>query len=88
MSQQTYTQIASSKGMDAVLLQENGLVAYALKYLTLSQQTYAQEMLAIVFGAKSFMIIFMTQQMWLRLTASPLRPSHPNHFIQPQPASK
>ena len=44
---------ASSKGMGAVLLQDDHPVAYASKSLTPAQQNYAQiekEMLAIVFG--------------------------------------
>ena len=44
---------ASSKGLGAVILQNNQPVAYASKALTESQQNYAQiekEMLAIVFG--------------------------------------
>ena len=44
---------ASSKGMGAVLLQDDQPVAYASKALTKSQQNYAQiekEMLAIMFG--------------------------------------
>ena len=48
---------ASSKGMGAVLLQDNQPVAYASKALTKSQQNYAQiekEMLAIVFGCTRF----------------------------------
>ena len=48
---------ASSKGMGAVLLQEEHPVAYASKALTSSQQNYAQiekEMLAIVFGCTKF----------------------------------
>ncbi len=48
---------ASSKGMGAALLQDKGPIAYALKFLTTSQQNYAQiekEMLAIVFGCKKF----------------------------------
>ena len=48
---------ASSKGMGAVLLQDDQPVAYASKALTKSQQNYAQiekEMLAIVFGCTRF----------------------------------
>ena len=48
---------ASSKGVGAVILQNNRPVAYASKALTLSQQNYAQiekEMLAIVFGCERF----------------------------------
>ena len=48
---------ASSKGMGAVLLQDDQSVAYASKALTKSQQKYAQiekEMLAIVFGCTRF----------------------------------
>ena len=44
---------ASSKGLGAVILQNNQPVAYASKALTESRQNYAQiekEMLAIVFG--------------------------------------
>ena len=49
----------SSKGMGAVLLQEEHPVAYASKALTSSQQNYPQiekEMLAIVFGCSRFHI--------------------------------
>ena len=48
---------ASSKGIGAVLFQEDQPVAYASKSLTTSQQKYAQivkEMLAIVFGCTKF----------------------------------
>ena len=48
---------ASSKGIGAVLLQDNQPVAYASKSLTPTQQNYAQiekEMLAIVFGCQKF----------------------------------
>ena len=45
---------ASSKGMGAVLLQEEHPVAYASKALTSSQQNYAQIVLAIVFGCTKF----------------------------------
>lgn len=48
---------ASSKGMGAVLLQEDRPVAYASKALTQSQQKYAQiekKMLAIIFGYTTF----------------------------------
>ena len=48
---------ASSKGVGAVLFQENQPVAYASKSLTACQQNYAQiekEMLAIVFGCTKF----------------------------------
>ena len=48
---------ASSKGVGAVLLQNDRPVAYASKALTLSQENYAQiekEMLAIVFGCERF----------------------------------
>ena len=48
---------ASSKGIGAVLFQEDQPVAYASKSLTTSQQNYAQiekEMLAIVFGCAKF----------------------------------
>ena len=48
---------SSSKGMGAVLLQDEHPVAYASKALTSSQQNYAQiekEMLAIVFGCTRF----------------------------------
>ena len=48
---------ASSKGVGAVLLQNDRPVAYASKALTPSQENYAQiekEMLAIVFGCERF----------------------------------
>ena len=48
---------ASSKGIGAVLFQDNRPVAYASKSLTTCQQNYAQiekEMLAIVFGCTRF----------------------------------
>ena len=48
---------ASSKGLGAVLLQDNHPIAYASKALTPCQQNYAQiekEMLAIVFGCNKF----------------------------------
>ena len=48
---------ANSKGVGAVLFQENQPVAYASKSLTACQQNYAQiekEMLAIVFGCTKF----------------------------------
>ena len=48
---------ASSKGIGAVLLQEDGPIAYASKSLTNCQCNYAQiekEMLAIVFGCTKF----------------------------------
>ena len=48
---------ASSKGMGAVLLQDDHPIAYASKSLTPAQQNYAQiekEMLAIVFGCHKF----------------------------------
>lgn len=48
---------ASSKGLGAVVLQNDCPVAYASEALTLTQQNYAQiekEMLAIVFGCESF----------------------------------
>ena len=48
---------ASSKGLGAVIVQNNQLVVYASKALTESQQNYAQiekEMLAIVFGCERF----------------------------------
>ena len=48
---------ARSKGLVAVILQNDRPVAYASKALTLSQQNYAQiekEMLAIVFGCELF----------------------------------
>ena len=48
---------ASSKGIGAVLLQQEHPVAYASKALTATQQNYAQiekEMLAIVYGCTKF----------------------------------
>ena len=48
---------ASSKGVEAVLLQEDQPVTYASKALNKSQQNYAQienEMIAIVFGCTHF----------------------------------
>ena len=48
---------ASSKGMGAVLLQDDHPIAYASKSLTPAQQNYAQiekEMLTIVFGCHKF----------------------------------
>ena len=48
---------ASSKGMGAVILQDERPIAYASKALTSTQQKYAQiekEMLAIVFGCTRF----------------------------------
>ena len=48
---------ASSRGLGAVLLQNEGPIAYASKSLTSCQQNYAQiekEMLAIVFGCTKF----------------------------------
>jgi len=48
---------ASSKGLGAVLLQDNHPIAYASKALTTCQQNYAQiekEMLTIVFGCNKF----------------------------------
>ena len=45
---------ASSKGMGAVLLQDESPIAYASKLLTQCQQNYAQiekELLVIVFGS-------------------------------------
>jgi hypothetical protein len=48
---------ASSKGMGAVLLQNDRPVAYASKALTSCQQNYSQiekEMLAIVYGCEHF----------------------------------
>ena len=48
---------ASSKGIGAVLLQEDNPIAYASKSLTTCQRNYAQiekEMLAIVFGCTKF----------------------------------
>ena len=48
---------ASSKGMGAVLLQDESPIAYASKSLTQCQQNYAQiekELLAIVFGCTRF----------------------------------
>ena len=48
---------ASSRGMGAVLLQDQYPIAYASKSLTATQQNYAQikkEMLAIVFGCQKF----------------------------------
>ena len=48
---------ASSKGLGAVLLQDNHPIAYASKALTSCQQNYAQiekELLAIVFGCNKF----------------------------------
>ena len=48
---------ASSKGLGAVILQDDHPIAYALKSLTKTQQQYAQiekEMLAVVFGCTRF----------------------------------
>ena len=48
---------ASSKGLGAVLLQDNHPIAYASKAFTTCQQNYAQiekELLAIVFGCNKF----------------------------------
>ena len=48
---------ASSKGLGAVIFQNDRPVAYASKGLILSQQNYVQiekEMLATVFGCKRF----------------------------------
>ena len=48
---------ASSKGLGAVLLQDNNPIAYASKALTTCQQNYAKiekELLAIVFGCNKF----------------------------------
>ena len=48
---------ASSKGLAAVILQNNQPVAYSSKALTKTQKNYAQiekEMLAIVFGCERF----------------------------------
>ena len=44
---------ASMKGLGAAVIQENGIVAYASRALTPTEQRYAQiekEMLAVVFG--------------------------------------
>ena len=48
---------ASSKGLKAVLLQDNHPIAYSSKALTTCQRNYAQikkELLAIVFGCNKF----------------------------------
>lgn len=45
---------ASSKGLRAVLLQDGHPITYPSKALTDSQQHYAQEMLAIIFGCTQF----------------------------------
>ena len=48
---------ASSKGLGAVLLQNDHLIAYTSKALTKAQQNYVQiekEMLAIVYGCTKF----------------------------------
>jgi len=48
---------ASSRGLGAVLLQDNHPIVYASKALTNCQQRYAQiekEMLAVVFGCTQF----------------------------------
>ena len=48
---------ASSKGLDAVLLQDGHPIAYASRALSTTQQRYAQiekEMLAVVFGCTKF----------------------------------
>ena len=48
---------ANSKGLEAVLLQDNYPIAYASRALTTCQQNYAQiekEMLAIAFGCTRF----------------------------------
>ena len=67
---------ASSKGMGAVLLQDEQPVAYASKTLTKSQQNYAQiekEMLAIVFGCTRFHeYIFRLQNVEIETDHKPL----------------
>ena len=67
---------ASSKGMGAVLMQEDHPVAYALKALNKTQQNYAQiekEMLAIVFGCTRFhQYIFGMPQLEVETDHKPL----------------
>ena len=53
----TVTVDASRKGLGAAVLQDGGVVAYASRALTPTEQRYAQielEMLAIVFGCQRF----------------------------------
>ena len=48
---------ASTKGLGAAVIQDNGVVAYASRALTTTEQKYAQiekEMLAVVFGCTKF----------------------------------
>ena len=53
----TLTVDASMKGLGAAFIQSNGVVAYASRALTLTEQKYAQiekEALAVVFGCTKF----------------------------------
>ena len=53
----TLTVDASNKGLGAAILQSNGVVAYASRALTPTEQRYAQiekEMLSVVFGCTKF----------------------------------
>ena len=67
---------SSSKGMGAILLQDEHPVTYASKALTSSQQNYAQlekEMFAIVFDCTTFHeYIFGLTWMW-KPTRNPLK---------------
>jgi hypothetical protein len=63
----TLTVDASKDGLGAALLQEGAPVAYASRSLNNTQKCYAQiekEMLAIVYGGKSFTSIFMGKRSW------------------------
>ena len=78
---------ASSKGMGAVLLQNQSPVAYASKSLTTTHQHYAQiekEMLAIVFGCWKFTIaiLFKGGRVIVSTSMSPdmLRIIHGSHL--------
>ncbi len=75
---------ASSKAMGAALLQDKSPIAYALKSLTASQQSYAQieKVLAIVFGCQKFHD--GSADVKLRQTTSLSRLFYPNDCMQPQ----
>ena len=67
---------ASSKGLGAVLLQDEKLQAYASRALTPTQQRYAQiekETLAIVYGVQNF-----HQYIYGRTTDDETDPNHCN----------
>ena len=83
---------ASSKGLGAVLIQDDHPIAYASKSLTNTQQQYAQiekEMLAVVFGCIIFHdYIYGVPNVTVESDHKPLESILKSHYVRHHSNSK